>query len=65
MSGTQLTVGESAKLSTLSRAQRAAYRAVEMHGLTPAEAARGSDQSAGTIRTHLYRARKKLDEEAA
>lgn len=64
MSGTQqLTVGESAKLTKLSPAQRAAYRAVEIHGLTPADVARGTDQSKSAVRTHLYRARDKLNEE--
>jgi len=60
----QVTVAESAKLSKLSPAQRHAYRSCELNGLTPTEAARGTDRSAGTVRTHLYRAKKKLGEGA-
>lgn len=64
MSTKQISVSESAKLSKLPPAQRHAYESVEIHGLTPAEAARGTDRSSGTVRTHLYRARKKLGEGA-
>ena len=64
MSTQQITVGESAKLSKLSPAQRHAYRSCELNGLTPTEAARGTDRSPGTVRTHLYRARDKLGEGA-
>lgn len=58
----QTNVDQWRVVEKLSPAQREAYRAVELHGLTPKEAARGTDRDAGTVRTHLYRARKKLGE---
>jgi len=64
MSTQQVSLGASARLARLSPAQRDAYRSCVMNGLRPEEAAKASDKSASTIRTHLHRARQKLGEEA-
>lgn len=45
--------------SPLSEAERAVWASVEREGLTPTEVAKSSGRDPSTVRTLLYRARKK------
>lgn len=60
MSEHQPTLGESARLGRLSERQREAWKAVEIGGLPPRDAARDLGVEGSTLRTHLNRAREKM-----
>ena len=57
----QSDLGGWSKLSRLDGRQREAYEAVEIEGLPPQEAAKALRVQPSTLRTHLQRARDKVE----